>query len=148
MLSFQSAFSLSSFTFIKRFFSSSSLSAIRVVSFAYLRLLIFLPAILIPACVASNPAFLVMYSAQKLLYDIYFSFLPGHGLLCHQSNHEEHAPVYAQTTDRLERRMSSFSLYLITHSCMDPVTDSWLKPYFDCHNNNLKKNPIWGIYLF
>ena len=34
----------------KRFFSSSSLSAIRVVLFAYLRLLIFLPAILIPAC--------------------------------------------------------------------------------------------------
>ena len=41
MLSFKSAFSLSSFTFIKRLFSSS-LSAIRVVSSAYLRLLIFL----------------------------------------------------------------------------------------------------------
>ena len=38
----------SSFTFIKRFFSSTPLSAIRVVSSAYLRLLIFLPAILIP----------------------------------------------------------------------------------------------------
>ena len=49
MLSFKPAFSLSSFTFIKRLFSSSSLSAIRVVSSAYLRLLIFLPAILIPA---------------------------------------------------------------------------------------------------
>ena len=35
-------FSLSSFTFIKRLFSSSSLSAIRVVSSAYLRLLILL----------------------------------------------------------------------------------------------------------
>ena len=45
MLSFKPAFSLSSFTFIKRLFSSSSLSAIRVVSSAYLRLLIFLPAI-------------------------------------------------------------------------------------------------------
>ena len=32
MLSFQPAFSVSSFTFIKRFFSSSSLYAIRVVS--------------------------------------------------------------------------------------------------------------------
>ena len=41
MLSFKPAFSLSSFTFIKRLFSSSSLSAIRVVSSAYLRLLIF-----------------------------------------------------------------------------------------------------------
>ena len=36
---------LSSFTLIKRLFSSSLLSAIRVVSSAYLRLLIFLPAI-------------------------------------------------------------------------------------------------------
>ena len=47
MLSFKPPFSLSSFTLIKRLFSSSSLSAIRVVSSAYLRLLIFLPAILI-----------------------------------------------------------------------------------------------------
>ena len=50
MLSFKPTFSLSSFTFIKRLFSSSSLSAIRVVSSAYLRLLIFLPANLIPVC--------------------------------------------------------------------------------------------------
>ena len=53
MLSFKPAFSLSSFTFIKRLFSSSSLSAKRVVSSAYLRLLIFLPAILIPACASA-----------------------------------------------------------------------------------------------
>ena len=64
-LSFKPAFSLSSFTFIKRLFSSSSLSAIRVVSSAYLRLLIFLPAILIPACASSSPAFCMMYSAWK-----------------------------------------------------------------------------------
>jgi len=38
MLSFKPAFSLSSFSFIKRFFSSSLLSAIRVVSSAHLRL--------------------------------------------------------------------------------------------------------------
>ena len=54
------------FTFIKRLLSSSSLSAIRVVSSAYLRLLIFLPAILISACVSSSPAFLLMYYAYKL----------------------------------------------------------------------------------
>ena len=53
MLSFKPTFSLSSFTFIKRLFSSSSLSALRVVSSAYLRLLIFLPEILIPACASS-----------------------------------------------------------------------------------------------
>ena len=66
MLSFKPTFSLSSFTFIKRLFSSSSLSAIRVVSSACLKLLIFLPAILIPACASSSPAFLMMYSAYKL----------------------------------------------------------------------------------
>ena len=60
MLSFKLPFSLSSFTFIKRLFSSSSLSAIRVVSSAYLRLLIFLPAILIPAWASTSPAFLMM----------------------------------------------------------------------------------------
>ena len=66
MLNFKPAFSLSSFTFIKRLFSSSSLSAIRVLSSAYQRLLTFLPAILIPACASSSPTFLVMYSAYKL----------------------------------------------------------------------------------
>ena len=66
ILSFKPAFSLSSVTFIKRLFSSSSLSAIRVVSSAYLRLLIFLPAIFIPACASSSPAFRMMYSAYKL----------------------------------------------------------------------------------
>ena len=64
MLSFKPIYSLSSFTF-KRLFSSS-LSAIRVVSSAYLRLLIFLPAILIPVCGSSSPTFLMIYSAQKL----------------------------------------------------------------------------------
>ena len=65
MLSFKPTFSLSSFNFIKRLFSSSSLS-IRMVSSAYLSLLIFLPAILIPAFASSSPAFLRMYSAYKL----------------------------------------------------------------------------------
>ena len=66
MLSFNPAFSLSSFNFIKRFFSSSLLFALRVVSSAYLWLLIFLPAILIPACVSFSPAVHMMYSAHKL----------------------------------------------------------------------------------
>ena len=56
----------SSFTFVKRIFSSSSLSAISMVSSAYLRLLLFLQAILIPACAASSPTFCMMYSAYKL----------------------------------------------------------------------------------
>ena len=66
MLSFKTTFSLSSFTFIKKFFSSSSLFAIRVVSSAYMRILIFLLVILIPACASSSPAFHMMYSAYNL----------------------------------------------------------------------------------
>ena len=66
MLSFKPTFSLSFFTFIKRLFSSSLLSAIRVVSSAYLRLLISLLAILIPACASSSPVFRMMYSEYKL----------------------------------------------------------------------------------
>ena len=66
MLSFKPTFLLSFFTLIKRLFSSSSLSAIREVSSAYLRLLTFLPAILIPACASSSPAFLMMYHESKL----------------------------------------------------------------------------------
>ena len=61
MLSFKPTFSLSTFTFIKRLFFAT-----RVVSSAYLRLLIFYPAILIPSCASSRPAFLMMYSAYKL----------------------------------------------------------------------------------
>ena len=63
MLSFKPAVSLSSLTLIKRLFSASSLSAIRVVSSSYLRLLIFLLTILIPACASSSLAFHMMYSA-------------------------------------------------------------------------------------
>ena len=53
------------FQFNKRHFSSS-LSAIRVVSSAYLRLLVFLPTILLPACSSFSPVFFMMYSAYKL----------------------------------------------------------------------------------
>ena len=66
MLSFKPTFSLSSFTFIKRLFSSSLLSAIRVVSSAYLRFLIFFLAILIPAFDSSSLVFHIMYTTCKL----------------------------------------------------------------------------------
>ena len=56
MFSFKPAFSISFFTFMKRLFSSL-LSAIRVVSSSYLRLLIFLLAILISICASSIPTF-------------------------------------------------------------------------------------------
>ena len=65
MLSFKPAFSLSSFTYIKGLFSSS-FYCIRVVSSAYLRLLIFLLAILIAVCASSSLVFHMMYSAYEL----------------------------------------------------------------------------------
>ena len=66
MLSFKPAFSLSSFTLIKSHFGPSSFSVIKVISSAYLRLLMFLTTILIPACEPSSSAFHMMYSAYKL----------------------------------------------------------------------------------
>ena len=65
MLNFKPTFSVSFFTFIKRLFSSS-FSAIRVVSSAYLRLSIFPPAVLIPGGTTSSLAFYIIYSAYKL----------------------------------------------------------------------------------
>ena len=66
MFSFKPDLSLFSFTLIKRHFSSSSLSALRVLPPAYLRLLVFLPPTLIPACNSCSPAFLMMCSAYRL----------------------------------------------------------------------------------
>src|SRR5574341_309233 len=65
MLSFKPTFSLSTFTFIKRLFSSFSLSAIRVVSSPYLRLPYDLPAplrklVALAGALALEPALLVL----------------------------------------------------------------------------------------
>ena len=60
MVSFNPAFSLSSLTFHQEALEFSSLSALRMLSSGYLRLLIFLPEILIPACASSSPAFLIL----------------------------------------------------------------------------------------
>ena len=65
-LNVKPAFSLSSFISIKRLFSSSLVSTKRVILSLYLRLLIFLLAILIPPCASSSLAFHMMYSAYKL----------------------------------------------------------------------------------
>ena len=86
MLSFKPGFSLSSFTLIKRLFSFSSLSAIWLVSSAYLRLLIFLMSVLIPAFDSSSPAFKVSLLLKKGTYTketfVWFrSFKPVHGFL-------------------------------------------------------------------
>ena len=77
-LSFKPTFSLSSFTFIKRFFSSSSLSAIKVVSSAYLRLLIFLLAILIPACASWFICYVNFFCTGKWLNYTYVLYIYIH----------------------------------------------------------------------
>ena len=66
MLCFKPAFLLSSFNLIKTLFSSFSLYDMRVVSSTYLKLFIFLPAILIPACESSSLEFFMMYSWRKI----------------------------------------------------------------------------------
>ena len=60
---------------MKRLFSSSLLSAIKVVSFAYLRLLIFLPAILIPACDSSSPVFLMMNHCIRIVVVFFLTWI-------------------------------------------------------------------------
>ena len=65
MLSFKPTFSLSSFTFIKRLFSSSSLyhkGGVICIS----EVIVISPSNLDTACASWSPAFLMMYSACKL----------------------------------------------------------------------------------
>ena len=78
MLSFKPVFSFSFFIFIKRLFSSSSLSTISLVLSQHLKLLIFLQAILIPPYDSFSLAFYLMYPAYKLNNqgDIYWAWPP------------------------------------------------------------------------
>ena len=66
MLSLKPVFFILLFHLHQDSFSSSFLYAISVVSSLYLRLLMFLLAILIPACASSSLAFCMMYSAYRL----------------------------------------------------------------------------------
>ena len=68
---FQASFFTVLFSLIKRIFNSSSLSAVKVVSSADLRLLIFLLAILIPACDSSSPAFYTMPKNVQIIAKLY-----------------------------------------------------------------------------
>ena len=88
MLSFKPTFSLSSFTLIKRLISSSSLSAIRVVSSSYLKLLIFLPAILIPGYECIYIHTLHIYTQYFIYIHTYNGILLNHKSIksCHCYN--------------------------------------------------------------
>ena len=145
MLSFKPTFSLSSFTFIKNFLSSSSLSAIRVVSSAYLRLFLFLPAILIPACASSSPAILMMYSACKLnkqgdnIQPWCTLFLFGAFMKNHFSR------VYAETTYHLQKSFLSLSY---TCSGRDTSTISKFTFKLFCHSLTSARNLIPQTFAF
>ena len=65
MLSFKPAFLLSSFTSIKKQVFIFLLLAITMVSSAYLKLLLLVSAILVPAYASSSPAFCMIDSAYK-----------------------------------------------------------------------------------
>ena len=78
MLSLKPAFSLSSFTFIRRHFSTSLLSAIRVVLSAYLRLWIFLPPILIPTFASPSLAFRTRFSTVQFSHSVVSDSLRPH----------------------------------------------------------------------
>ena len=65
MLSFKPAFSLSSFTFIERLFSSSLLS-VKGGVICISEVIDISPSNLDSGCASSSPAFLMMYSAYKL----------------------------------------------------------------------------------
>ena len=143
MLSFKPTFSLSSLTFIKRFFSFSSLSAIRAVSSAYLRLLIFLTAILIPACVTPRQSlicFLFLYIL--LIMDIsykwnhiicsllcflqitnYFqdSFTLSHVQVLHSFLWLNNIPLYAQLILIAYRFCICKFSYLLKFICKPPI---------------------------
>ena len=65
-LNFKTAFSVSSFILVKGLFTSSSPFAVRVISSEYLKLLIFLPVIMMLVSDSLSLAFHKMYSADKL----------------------------------------------------------------------------------
>ena len=126
MLSFKPVFSFSSFTLIKRLFSSSSLSDIRVVSSAYLWLLIFLLAILIPACGSSSLAFRMMYSAyQRKQWHPTPVLLPGksHGW----RNLVGRGPWGREESNTTERIHFHFSLSCIGEGNGNPLQCSCLE---------------------
>ena len=122
-MSFKPAFSLSSYNHIKRLFSSSSLSAIRVVLSSYLRLLIFLPAIWNPACDSSSPAFHMMYSPYKVKkqgddmrpYSTPFHFDPVH---CSMSSSTCYFLTHIEVSQETVRWSGSLSSLRIFHSLL------------------------------
>ena len=141
MLSFKPAFSLSS---INRLFSSSPLSAIKMVLSAYLSLLIFTSAILIPACASSSLAFHMMYSAYKLnkqgdlLTPLTYSFPNLEPVHCSMSNSNSCFLTCIQVSQEASKVVWYSHLFKIFHTLCDPykgfsvVNEADVFPKFSC----------------
>ena len=107
---------------MKSLFSYSSLSAISMVSSAYLRLLIFLRAILIPACASSSPTFHVMYSQFS---SVQFSrSVVSSSLRPHESQHAR--PPYPSPSPRVHSNSRPLSRWC------HPAISSSVVPFSSC----------------
>ena len=124
MLSFKPAFSLSSFTFIKRLFGSSSLSAIRVVSSAYLRLLIFLPGNLDASLCFFQPSIShdVLWISKVIIYSFAYSFPDLETVCCSMSSSYCYfliciqIPQEAGQVVRFSHLLKSFPQFTVIHT--------------------------------
>ena len=123
MLSFKPTFSLSSFTFIKRLLSSSSLSAIRVVSSAYLRLLIFLcakyKAMYLSHSISSNSQ-----TSEELLLFTYYK-CRNFSVMVSNSQHQIASKSQSLGTNPGSPFSGSSALYIVPLPIGRP---SWISP--------------------
>ena len=115
---------------MKKLFSSSSLYAISVVSYAYLRLFVFLQAILIPACALSSPAFLMMYSAYKLsiIYYLHCAWRPQSSGKVERTN-QFLKSVIRKTTQETSLGWKETLPIALLHACIAPKEQVGLSPY-------------------
>ena len=160
MLNFKTAFSISSSTILNRLFSSSSLSAIGVVFPAYLRLLIFLPAIFISA----------WHFTWYTLHTRYVSRVTIDRLVCSFSNLETvdcsmfgsnccfltHLQVSQETGKMVwyYHLCTNFSLFVVIHrvKCFSIVNEAEVDVFleFPCflHDPTNVGNMISGSFAF
>ena len=120
---------------------------------AYLRLLIFLPAILISACASPTPAFHVIHSAYRVLHCIRKwqptpSFLPGisHG----QRSQVGDSPWDCTDLDRTEQLIHTQSAYKLNKQ--GDNIQSWHTP-FPTLNQSIFSCPVltlifWPAHTF
>ena len=126
-LSFKPTFSLSTCTFFKRLLNSSSLSAIKVVLSACLRLLIFLPAILIPACVSSSPVFMYRWKRYLKLNNL----------------HETKLLIKCESTIKIPWRMLGLGTFVIQrHTFWKKEKKNWRRTQFIRRVTHILKE-IW-----